>query len=76
MADYSVTKGDSGTWQAKRDGASRASSVHSTQAGAAKAAKSYSGNNGGGEVRISGTDGKIRAKDTVKPGNDPRNIRG
>ncbi|WP_139005455.1 DUF2188 domain-containing protein [Arthrobacter crystallopoietes] len=76
MANYSVTKGNGETWQAKRDGASRASSVHSTQAGAAKAAKSYSANNGGGEVRISGTDGRIRAKDTVKPGEDPRSIKG
>lgn len=76
MADYSVTKDEGGTWQAKRDGASKASSIHSTQADATKAAKGYSANNGGGEVRISGTDGKIRAKDTVKPGKDPRNIKG
>ncbi|SLJ98766.1 DUF2188 domain-containing protein [Arthrobacter sp. P2b] len=76
MADYSVTKGDSGKWQAKRDGASRASSDHSTQAGAAQVAESYSGNSGGGEVRTSGTDGKMQAKDTVKPGKDPRNIKG
>ncbi|GAA1496048.1 DUF2188 domain-containing protein [Paeniglutamicibacter kerguelensis] len=76
MADYSVTKKNDGDWQAKRDGASKASSVHSTQADAARAAKGYSANNGGGEVRISGTSGKIRAKDTVKPGNDPRHIKG
>lgn len=76
MADYSVSKGADGGWQTKRDGASRASSLHSTQADATQAAKSYSAKNGGGEVRISGADGKIRTKDTVKPGNDPRNING
>ncbi|MGM0928993.1 MAG: DUF2188 domain-containing protein [Actinomycetota bacterium] len=42
MSDYSVTKSNDGSWQAKRDGASRASSVHSTQADGAKAAKGYS----------------------------------
>ena len=76
MPGYSVTRGNDGSWQVKRDGTARAFSRHSTQADAAKAAKSYSANNGGGEVSISGTDGKIRAKDTVKPGNDPRSIKG
>jgi hypothetical protein len=34
------------------------------------------GNQGGGELTIMGVDGKIRAKDTVEPGNDPRKIKG
>lgn len=76
MGNYSVTQGNEGSWQAKRDGASRASSRHSTQAQAERAAKTYSVNNGGGEVRVSGRDGKIRAKDTIKPAKDPREIRG
>jgi ABC-type branched-subunit amino acid transport system ATPase component len=33
-------------------------------------------NAGGGELNIHGRDGQIRAKDTIAPGNDPRNIRG
>ncbi|GAB2613701.1 DUF2188 domain-containing protein [Pseudactinotalea suaedae] len=76
MANYSVFKGEDGDWKAKRDDASRASSSHGTQAEAEKAAKRYSGNSGGGEVSIHGRDGKVRNKDTVAPGNDPRNIPG
>jgi hypothetical protein len=29
------------------------------------------GNQGGGELSTHGRDGKIRSKDTIKPGNDP-----
>ncbi len=42
-----------------------------TQKEAEKIAKQFSGNSGGGEVRIHGLDGKIRDSDTVPPGNDP-----
>jgi hypothetical protein len=28
-------------------------------------------NAGGGQLKIKGVDGKIRSKDTIKPGNDP-----
>jgi hypothetical protein len=28
-------------------------------------------NQGGGELTTKGTDGKIRSKDTIPPGNDP-----
>lgn len=76
MADYSVYRGDDGEWRAKRGDASRAASTHSTQAEAEAEAKRLSGNSGGGEVSIHGRDGKIREKDTVKPGNDPRDIPG
>jgi hypothetical protein len=30
---------------------------------------------GGGELITKGENGKIRSKDTIKPGNDPRNIK-
>lgn len=31
---------------------------------------------GGGEISIHGRDGRVRAKNTIYPANDPRNIRG
>lgn len=75
MPDYHVTPRDDG-WAAEREGASRASSVHRTQAEAIDAARDYLGNQGGGELNIHGRDGAIRAKDTIAPGNDPSNIPG
>jgi hypothetical protein len=75
MPDYSVFK-DGDNWAAKRDDASRASSLHSTQADAYDAARSLASKNGGGDVSIHGVDGKIRDKNTIAPGNDPRNIPG
>ncbi len=71
MANYHVTPNKDGTWNARRAGANKASSIHSTQREAELQAKTYSGNSGGGEVRIHGRDGAIRDSDTVKPGNDP-----
>lgn len=73
--NYTVGKDDDG-WSAKRDDASRASSRHDTQADAIAAARELARNAGGGEVTIKGVDGKIRAKDTVPKGNDPRSIPG
>ena len=61
-----------GGWDVKAPGATRASSHHDTQAQAESRAKEIVGNQGGGEVRIHGRDGRIRDSDTVKPGNDPR----
>ena len=58
-------------WAVKAGGADRASSVHGTQRGAEMAAKRIVGNNGGGEVRIQGRNGRWRDSDTVAPGNDP-----
>ncbi len=75
MADYDVYKTDDG-WAAKREDATRASSVHDTQSEAYNAASTYAGNNGGGDVSIHGRDGQIREKNTIAPGNDPRSIRG
>ena len=53
MSNYHVSKNkDLGMWKAKRDGVDRASGYYHTQAEAEKAAKGFSANNGGGEVRI------------------------
>jgi len=58
-------------------GAAKGKSAHTrTQAEAIDRAKQIVERAGGGEVTIHGRDGKIREKDTVDPGNDPRNIPG
>lgn len=71
MTNYSVVKNPNSGWDAKKDGASKASFHGDTQKEAEYAAKGFLSNLGGGEVRIHGLDGKIRDSDTVKPGNDP-----
>jgi len=76
MANYSVYKGDDGEWKAKNDDKSRAASSHTRQQDAIDAARGYTHNAGGGEVTIHGVDGKIRAKDTIAPGNDPHPPKG
>ena len=58
-------------WFNKRNDADKASSRHDTQAQAEAAAKEMLKNQGGGELTVKGTDGKIRSKDTIAPGNDP-----
>lgn len=58
-------------WAVKKPGASRASSIHSTQGEAIDRAREILTNNGGGELTVQGRDGKIRDSDTVAPGNDP-----
>lgn len=67
---------DADGWKAEKEGSSRASSVHDTQAAAIDAARGYLSRSGGGELNIHGADNKIRAKDTIAPGKDPRNIPG
>lgn len=72
MANYHVVKNkDVNKWEAKREGAARTSGFYNTQAEAEKAAKQFSSNNGGGEIRIHSPKGPIRDSDTVAPGNDP-----
>lgn len=73
--DRIVVPNPEGGWDVK-GGGKRASAHTDTQAQAIQRAKEIVRNQGGGEVSISGRDGKIRAKDTVDPGNDPRNIPG
>lgn len=71
MSNYYVSKKSDGQWQVKREQAKKAAGTFTTQREAEKAAKKFSANSGGGEVRIHGLDGKIRDSDTVKPANDP-----
>ena len=72
MANYHISKNnDKGKWKVQKEGGCRASGYADTQKDAEKIAKQFSGNSGGGEVRIHGLDGKIRDSDTVKLGNDP-----
>lgn len=73
--DRSVYRRADGTWVNKLNDSSRASSLHRTQAEADAAARQMSRNQGGGEVTTMGRNGRIRSKDTIAPGNDPRNIR-
>lgn len=70
-----VVPNPDGGWDVTGAG-SRRSDHKPTQAEAIQRAKEIVHNAGGGEVTIHGRDGKIRAKDTVDPGNDPRNIPG
>lgn len=70
--DRMVSKRPDGTWANTRNDADKASSVHNTQAEAMAAARRMLGNQGGGEMSVQGMDGKIRAKDTIAPGNDPK----
>ena len=69
--DRIVYKRADGKWINKRSGASRAGSVHDTQAEALVAARDMLQRSGGGELTTKGVDGRIRSKDTVAPGNDP-----
>lgn len=71
MTNRHVVPNPDGGWDVKAPKADRASSHHDTQAEAIDRAKEIVGNAGGGEVRIHGTDGRIRDSDTVKPGRDP-----
>jgi hypothetical protein len=65
MSDYDVTPHRGGGWQAKREGAKQASSVHRTQAEAQRAATDYAQSTGGGEVRIHRPTGEIRNSNTI-----------
>ena len=68
--DRSVYRRDDGNWVNKRNEADKASSVHSTQAQADKAARDMLHSQGGGELTTMGRGGRIRSKDTISPGND------
>ena len=63
-------------WAVERPGTSRASSVHHTQREAQDAGRDALRRTGDGELVTMGTDGRIRAKDTVPPGHDPFPPRG
>lgn len=65
-----------GRWANKRNDASRVTSIHNTQAEAIAAARRNLENQGGGELSVKSRRGPIRDKDTVRPGSDPRSIKG
>lgn len=65
-----VVANPDGGWDVKKPGSSRASVHTSTQQEAVTRARDIVRNEGGGEVRIHGRDGKIRDSDTIAPGND------
>ena len=69
--DRMVYRRSNGDWVNKKNGSSRASSVHDTQAGAIDAARTNLTNQGGGELITKGLNGRIRSKDTIGGGNDP-----
>lgn len=69
--DRTVYRRDDGTWVNQRNDSERASTLHSTQKEAEKAAKEMLKNQGGGELTIKGVDGQVRSKDTIGPANDP-----
>lgn len=60
-----------GKWHNKRNDAGRASSIHRTQQQAIDTARDMLARQGGGELTVMGLNGKIRSKDTIKPGKDP-----
>lgn len=70
-----VKSGDD--WKVKVVGNSRATAVTGTQKESiAKARAVGHANPGGAELNIHGVDGRIRAKDSIPPGNDPRSSKG
>lgn len=70
-SDRIVYRNSDGKWVNKKNSASQAASVHKTQKEAEESARKMLKNSGGGELITKGTDGKIRSKDTIAPGNDP-----
>lgn len=65
-----ITPSGDGNWAVHRPGASRASSIHPTQAAAIERGRQALLNTGGGELTIHARSGRIRDSDTVAPGND------
>lgn len=73
--DRMVYKRDDGQWANKKNTSDKASSLHATQKEAEQSARTMLKNQGGGELITKGPDGKIRSKDTIGGGNDPRSIK-
>ncbi|WP_082698586.1 DUF2188 domain-containing protein [Mycobacterium sp. GA-2829] len=68
---------DGDAWKVEVEGNKRASAVTGTQQESIARARHLGRNNpGGAEVSIHGVNGKVRAKDTIKPANDPKDIPG
>lgn len=66
-----VVANPKGGWDVKKPGSSRVSTHADTQQEAVARARDIVRNQGGGEVRIHGRDGKIRDSDTIAPSKDP-----
>lgn len=66
-----VVPNPAGGWDVKKPGSTRSGAHADTQQEAVARARDIIRNQGGGEVRIHGRDGKIRDSDTIAPGNDP-----
>jgi uncharacterized protein DUF2188 len=66
-----VVPNPGGGWDIKKPHADRSSAHRDTQAKAIERGREIVGNDGGGELRIHGRDGRIRDSDTIPPGNDP-----
>lgn len=66
-----VTRRQDGNWQVRAPHASRASAVEPTQGAATDRARQILENDGGGELVIHRTNGRIRDSDTIPPANDP-----
>ena len=73
--DRIVYQKPDGTWANKRVQGEKASSIHPTQKAAEDKARTQIKGEGGGELITKGRDGKIRGKDTIAPGNDPKSIK-
>jgi hypothetical protein len=69
-SDRTISRRPDGSWANKKDGASRASGIHRTQAEAVEEAREMLRKSGGGELKIKNEQGKIRSKDTIAPGNE------
>lgn len=66
-----VVPNPAGGWDVVKPEAQRASSHHRKQANAISRGRQIVHNLGGGELRIHGSNGRIRDSDTIAPGNDP-----
>lgn len=71
-----VPNPDRGGWDVKADGAERSSGHFPTQQEAIDRGREILQRAGGGELTIHNREGEIRAKDTIHPGNDPRDVKG
>lgn len=66
-----VTQKSDGSWDVKAPNAQRSSANLPTQRAADRRAAEILTNLGGGERITHRSDGRIRSKDTIAPGNDP-----
>ncbi|NQX25695.1 DUF2188 domain-containing protein [Curtobacterium sp. VKM Ac-2852] len=74
-SNRNVVPNPNGGWDV-RGGGSRASAHADTQAEAIDRARTIINHQGGGELSIHNREGQVRAKDTIAPGNDPKNVKG